>query len=199
MQWHIELQSWKAPQESNPSLLTQAYQNKLHWMDVLNKSVQHYTILCSYISFCKLCSYKAIQLFYCQTWYIRFPGTHFPSGTEAKQPCSWRHGPCSFLHFSLCVTLGKHPWKVGISPAYWSEVKNQSWLVALTKKQQSPLTSGECIAVIGPTLRAIKLLMANKCLQPTKTNHGNSSLQVNHRYKIGCARAGYCLNTFRNG
>ena len=167
-------------------------------MDVLNKSVQHYTILCFYISFCKLCSYKAIQLFYCQTWYIRFSGSHFPSDSEAKCPCSWRHSPCSFLHFSLCVTLGKYPWKVGISPAYWSEVKTQLWLAALTEKQQSPLTTGGCIAVIRPTPRAIEPSMA-KCLQPTITKHGDSSLQVNHRYQLGSARARYCLNTFRNG
>lgn len=38
-----------------------------------------------------------------------------------------------------------------------------------------------------------------RCLQPTITEHGDSSLQVNHRYQLGSARAGYCQNTFRNG
>lgn len=150
MQWHriIELQSWKNSQESNPSFLTQADPNKLRWMDILNNSAQHCTVLCSYISFCKLCSYKASQVFYCQTWYNRFSEIHFPSDTEVKHPCSWRHDQCSFL----CITLRRHPWKMGISPAYWSEVKTEAWLPALTEKKKSPLTTHGHTAVVGPAL-----------------------------------------------
>lgn len=68
---------------------------------------------------------------------------------------------------SACVLLwGNIPERWGLSPAYWSVVKKQVWLAALTEKQQSPLKTGGRIAVIGPTLRAIEPLMANSVCSP---------------------------------
>lgn len=128
MQWNriVELQSWKGPKESHPSLLVWTDQSRLHWVDALSKN--HCYILCFHLAFYKLYSYKAIQLFYYPACYTGFFGTYISSDTVTKHPCSWRHGLCSFLHFSQCIAMGKHSWKAGISPACWTNVKIQAWL-----------------------------------------------------------------------
>lgn len=195
------MRSWnygveKAQKESNPSFLVQTGQSRLHWVNVLTRAYTLAVYSAFTLLFVSCGPTRQLKYFIIQHAILGFLGPIFLQTLDVtrmtKHPCSWRHGLCSFLHFSQCIAMGEHSWKLG---SCLSEACQNPSMSVLTERQQSPLTTGG--AVIGPTLTA-RAINGKQCLGPTITGHGHSSLQVNHGCEFSSARAGYCQNTFRN-